>query len=890
MLICLIKFLFVLCISLEVSASKCSQPSLSMPSRQVRSNERLRGIRSPNETDFVVGILIPVHSPLANSSGGRCSNSLAAQGVQWAEVSLYAIDCINDDPNLLPNVTLGYDIRDTCNSENIALDETLDILVRDTRIQLEDTTPDVQKVDSFLLGIVGSATSAVSVPVATVLRLFEITQVSYLATSPLLNNRDRYSYFMRTVPSDVTQAAAMYYLALKFNWTLVSAIYSSDVYGSFAIREFRQLSVENDRSVCIDFSGVLDPAYTEDEYEQVVARLLKESKAEVVILFSAINEAIPFLEVLERKNTSRNFLFLASDTIADSPTTITRFRNLLNGMFAFHPLSEPYQQFESFYAKVTEGNNKRNHGWYSEGCKAFFEQRNLTCTSNSSIGRHPEYVQDVSGGLLVDAIYSLAHGLDQFLKDNCQQPVVWNRMSQTCLGQNNTLTRHRLLEYVHNSNFTSPTGFQVVFDENGNRGGPYSIFNLHVDGTNRYDLSLVGTYDRVERTIQLQKMPSDINFGQAGKGGEIVSQCTRCGPGSIFVRVQGSCCGTCRPCLGNSSASGNNSCTSCGEYQWGNEPLIGSTSCIGLLESDNPKRVRYLGLQPGDIWGATIVALSILGLILVIATTIGLGMFWNTRVIKSSGREQMVLLLLGILLSFLLPYFYVVKPSVAICVFQRSGIWLCFSLIFGALLVKLIRISRIFLQQIKAVGRPRFIEPQYQVLFTALIVAGQMTLVVISLVVVHPLTTIDVRSNEEDSNDFPTLILTCQTSHLAMVILLVVYDTALVVLNNVLAVITIRFPENFNEARHVAFSTIAFGVVWLVYVPSYFSTPAEFRAGVTAFAVITTAFAVLLCLFGPRIIMAAWHWWKERSKNGSEKNISTVDSSLKAKWIDKNNK
>ena len=104
-----------------------------------------------------------------------------------------------------------------------------------------------------------------------------------------------------------------------------------------------------------------------------------------------------------------------------------------------------------------------------------------------------------------------------------------------------------------------------------------------------------------------------------------------------------------------------------------------------------------------------------------------------------------------------------------------------------------------------------------------------------------------------------------------MIILLAMYDTALIVLNNIFALLTIRFPENFNEARHVSFATIAIAIVWIGFIPSYFATNIQFRAGVTAFAVITSAFAVLVCLFGPRIAMAYRFRWKKYGEKNDTK-------------------
>ena len=43
------------------------------------------------------------------------------------------IGLVNNDPQVLPNITLGYDIKDTCISENIALDESVDLVLSSGR-------------------------------------------------------------------------------------------------------------------------------------------------------------------------------------------------------------------------------------------------------------------------------------------------------------------------------------------------------------------------------------------------------------------------------------------------------------------------------------------------------------------------------------------------------------------------------------------------------------------------------------------------------------------------------------------------------------------------------------------------------------------------------------
>lgn len=48
-----------------------------------------------------------------------------------------------------------------------------------------------------------------SLQMASVLRVIQLPQISYLSTSASLGNRERYPFFLRTVPSDATQAQAI---------------------------------------------------------------------------------------------------------------------------------------------------------------------------------------------------------------------------------------------------------------------------------------------------------------------------------------------------------------------------------------------------------------------------------------------------------------------------------------------------------------------------------------------------------------------------------------------------------------------------------------------------------------------------------------------------------
>ena len=228
---------FVLAAVLAVSVANYDEQGKVM---RAADGRRISGVTNRENKDFVLGGLFPIHSDDATSGGGRCGEVRLERGLERMEAMLYALDRINANLTLLPGLEVGYDIRDTCNSENIGLDESIDLIISGSQLDIQSCqsgiTVGANETEEVVLnpptsGIVGAASSRVSVPIASLVRLFQTPQVSYASSSAILSNRDRYEYFYRTIPPDNLQARAMIDVMLRFNWTYVSTIYSRNPYG-----------------------------------------------------------------------------------------------------------------------------------------------------------------------------------------------------------------------------------------------------------------------------------------------------------------------------------------------------------------------------------------------------------------------------------------------------------------------------------------------------------------------------------------------------------------------------------------------------------------------------------------------------------------------------------
>lgn len=78
------------------------------------------------EGDLVLGGLFPVHEK--GSGMEECGRVNEDRGIQRLEAMLFAIDRINTDKTLLPGISLGVHILDTCSRDTYALEQVSDSL------------------------------------------------------------------------------------------------------------------------------------------------------------------------------------------------------------------------------------------------------------------------------------------------------------------------------------------------------------------------------------------------------------------------------------------------------------------------------------------------------------------------------------------------------------------------------------------------------------------------------------------------------------------------------------------------------------------------------------------------------------------------------------------
>ena len=109
--------------------------------------------------DIILGGLFPIHKK-SETRETECGVFSETPGYHFMEAMLYAIDKVNADPKILPNITLGARVYDTCQSKTIAADRAkgfIQMTLKSSKVQLA--------------GVVGALSSGVSETVANFLRV-----------------------------------------------------------------------------------------------------------------------------------------------------------------------------------------------------------------------------------------------------------------------------------------------------------------------------------------------------------------------------------------------------------------------------------------------------------------------------------------------------------------------------------------------------------------------------------------------------------------------------------------------------------------------------------------------------------------------------------------------
>ncbi|XP_069002437.1 glutamate receptor, metabotropic 5a [Embiotoca jacksoni] len=814
--------------------------SLLMDQVEVSGQNNERRVLAHIPGDIIMGALFSVHhQPPADKVHERKCGAVREQyGIQRVEAMMHTLDRINADPTILPNITLGCEIRDSCWHSAVALEQSIEF-IRDTLVFNEEEESQgrcAAEAGSLLVqgkkpivGLIGPGSSSVAIQVQNLLQLFNIPQIAYSATSMDLSDKSLYKYFMRVVPSDMQQARAMVDIVKRYNWSYVSAIHTEGNYGESGMEAFKDMAAKE--GICIAHSDKIYSNAGEQNFDKLLQKLRGHlPKARVVACFCEGMTVRGILMAMRRQGLVGEFLLFGSDGWADRYDVTDGYQREAAGGITIKLKSAYVTWFDDYYLNLKPDANQRNP-WFPEFWQHRFQCRlrghpqesttyNRTCTWRESL-RH-QYAQDTKMGFVINAIYSMAYGL------HAMQQALCPGYKGLCESMR-PIDGRKLLDFLMKTNFTGVSGETILFDQNGDSPGRYEIMNFKHIGEDEYAYIHVGSWNQGGLKMNDEEIwsnNSDI----------IQSVCSEpCQKAQIKVIRKGevSCCWTCTPCKENEFVFDEYTCRACILGSWPTDDLTGC----------EPIPVQYV--RWGDPEPIAAVVFACLGLLATLFVTSVFIKFWDTPVVKSSSRELCYIILAGICLGYVCTFSLIAKPHIVYCYLQRLGIGLSPAMSYSALVTKTNRIARILAGSKKKIctKKPRFMSACAQLVIAFLLILLQLGIIVALLIIEPPQVIYDYPSIRE-------VHLICNLTTLGVVAPLG-YNGLLILSCTFYAFKTRNVPANFNEAKYIAFTMYTTCIIWLAFVPIYFGS--NYKIITMCFSVSLSATVALCCMFVPKV-------------------------------------
>ncbi|XP_050991070.1 extracellular calcium-sensing receptor [Labeo rohita] len=776
--------------------------------------------------DVTIGALFPIRSietlpsfEFTQKPQLLSCSSVNLRDFRMAQTMIFAIDEINNSKSLLPNISIGYRIYDTCGSRLSSMSATM-ALMNGQEFAAEDTCDGQSPIHA----IIGETESSATVILSRTTGPFKIPVISHSATCECLSNRKNYPSFFRTIASDYHQSRALAYIIKHFGWSWVGAVNSDNDYGNNGMGIF--LNTAQEEGICVEYS---EKFYrTEPEKLRKVVATIKKSTAKVIVVFLTSFEMENLLEQLSTENiTGLQMIGVEAWITAKSLIGPNSFR-VLGGSLGFAVRKINIEGFADYVIKsfwetaFPCSQRERNLPQYALSCNIY--QDLLVLKNYNEDVPEQRYSSNV-----YKAVYAVAHSLHSLLK--CKE----NKGCEKDLK----IQPQQVVEALKRVNFTVTMGDRVWFDSTGAAVAQYEVVNWQKDSDGSIQFTPVGYYDA--------SLPPDQRFvlkteniiwtgGQLEKPRSVCSE--SCPPGTRKAAQKGRpvCCYDCIPCAEGeiSNETDSNNCKQCPAEYWSNAE---KNKCV-------LKVVEFLSFT--EVMGIVLVFFSLFGVGLTALVAILFYSKKDTPIVKANNSELSFLLLFSLTLCFLCSLTFIGQPTEWSCMLRHTAFGITFVLCISCVLGKTIVVLMAFKATLPGSNVMKWFGPAQQRLSVLAFTLIQVLICVLWLTISPPFPHKNMKYYKDK------IILECSLGSTIGFSAVLGYIGLLAVLCFILAFLARTLPDNFNEAKFITFSMLIFCAVWITFIPSYVSSPGKFTVAVEIFAILASSFGLLFCIFAPK--------------------------------------
>ncbi|XP_062992822.1 vomeronasal type-2 receptor 26-like [Elgaria multicarinata webbii] len=378
------------------------------------------------------------------------------------------------------------------------------------------------------------------------------------------------------------------------------------------------------------------------------------------------------------------------------------------------------------------------------------------------------------------------------------------------------------------------------FFEMSMTGHSYNVYNsAHAIAHALYTIAKIGRVDPQappgkELSIQEESIVWHRRFKELP-----VSMCNEhCNPGYNKKKEEGKpfCCYTCMPCPEGkiSSQKDMDYCTECLEDHYAN---LEQNQCISKI-------LHYLSYE--EPLGMTL-AFSAVGLALITAFILVTFLkHQDTPIVKANNRSLTYGLLINLFLCFLCSLLFIGKPSTTTCLLRQTAFGIVFSLALSTVLAKTITVVLAFMATKPGSRMQKWVGKKLANVIVLSCFLIQASICSFWLFTIPPFRDKDMNSLSGE------IIIECNEGSATMFYCVLSYIGFLAIVSFIVAFLSRKLPDTFNEAKFITFSMLLFCSVWLSFIPTYMSTKGKYTVAVEIFSILTSSAGLLGCTFFPK--------------------------------------
>ncbi|XP_042348442.1 taste receptor type 1 member 1-like [Plectropomus leopardus] len=762
------------------------------------------------EGDYLLGGLFDIHHVSDSVYQDRpeaidCSRQpFLLPNYRRFQLMRFSVEEINNSTNLLPNMSLGYEIFDHC-SDTQNFPGILKLLSVNGLIQPlgKPHKFNVSKV----IALVGPLTSTQSMTVAPLFMMNLIPMISYGASSSVFSENIKFPSFLRTLHSNKDVIEVIVNIILHFNWRWVAFLYSDNDYG----KDGQELFIKriNDTEICLAYTKGLND---DTNYVQMFKQIEKQ-KINIITVLALKMRAEPLIESAIQLNVT-NKVWIADDGWSLNKR-LSKKKEIKN-IGTVLGVSQPVVTIPGFTDFI---HSSRSQTHCEKAEQRMFCNQVYNCSSPSVkdvIAADPSFSFPVHA-----AVYAIAHALHNVLQCGAGR-----------CNTNITVYPHMVLAELKKSNFTL-LNQNIQFHENGDPNyGSFSIVFWNQNG----DAEEIGFY-KFHPAINFFINNSKIQWHADGEVPTALCS-PECRVG--YAKKQDGiheCCFTCEICPNATYINSSDDpykCIKCKETEWS---AVGSTSC-------SLREVEYIPFTDGGAILIMVGACALVGLSLAMSALFAIN--YNTPVVRSAGGPMCFLILGCLSLCSLSVFFYFGKPTTSSCILRFLPFFLFYTVCLACFVVRSFQIVCIFKIAAKF---PKIhswwmkYHGQWLIISVAFVTQALLLIIVYTYAPPKPY---------NETFWYPDkIILGCDINFKAFlgpVVLLL----SLCFLCFFFSYMGKDLPKNYNEAKAITFCLLLLILTWIIFATEYILYHGKYIQTLNALAVLCSLFSFLLFYFLPK--------------------------------------